>query len=140
MTHDHPPAGQTLADIVVGVAIEFEGDAARQERAETPPGGAAEADPDRVLRQPGMAIAPRDFARKHRADGSMDVPDLAFDAHRLALVERLLRRRDQLVVERLVEVMVLALTIVDRHPRLRLGAMEQPREIDAFGLPMLDCP
>ena len=34
LAHDHAAAGQALADIVVGVADQFERDAAREERAE----------------------------------------------------------------------------------------------------------
>src|ERR1700757_4394098 len=87
-----------------------------------------------------MTIAPRDFARQHRANGTMDVPDLALDAHRLAALERRPSRRDQLVVERSVEVVVLPLAIVDRHPGPGRCAMEQTAQIDALGLPVLDRP
>ena len=85
-----------------------------------------------------MAIAPRHLARQHRADGAVDVADRPFDAHRLACLERRLGRGDQLVVERLVEVMVLPLAIVDRDPRDRRRAVQQARQIDAPGLPLLD--
>ncbi len=37
LAHDDPPAGQPLADIVVGVALEVERHAVRQERAEALP-------------------------------------------------------------------------------------------------------
>ena len=36
--HDDPAAGEALADVVVGVALEPQGDAGRQERAEALPG------------------------------------------------------------------------------------------------------
>jgi hypothetical protein len=54
----------------------------------------------------------------------MDIPDLVLDAHRRTLVERRPGSRDQFVVERPVEVMILPLTIVDRYPRLGRRAME----------------
>src|SRR5438552_6322461 len=140
MTNNDPTAGQALADIVIGVAVRLERDPARQERTKAPPGSAAEAHPDRVRRQTGMAIASRELARQHRSDSAMDIADLALDAHRLALVERRLRGADQLIVERLVEVMVLPLTVMDHHIGRGRRAVEQPAQIDALRLPMLDRP
>ena len=113
------PAGQPLADIVVGVAEQFKRNAARQKGAEAAAGSAAKADPDRVRRQPGMAVAPRQLAREHRAHGAVHVADRQLDAHRLAPFKGRLRRPDQLVVERPVEVMLLPLAIMDRDPRPR---------------------
>ena len=94
----------------------------RQERAEALPGSAVEPRPDRVLGQPGMAVALGDLARQHRADGAVDVADRLFDAHRLALFERRLRLGDQLVVERLVETVVLP----SRNGRSRPPASPAP--------------
>ncbi len=84
LAHDDAAAGQALADIVVGIAGQLQRHAARQERAEAAAGVAAQADRDRVFRQPGMAVALRHLARQHRADGAVHVADVARDAHRLA--------------------------------------------------------
>ena len=48
---DDLAAGQPLADVVVGVALQDKGHAARHERAEALAGRALEVDPDRVLGQ-----------------------------------------------------------------------------------------
>src|SRR6516164_2588455 len=89
----------------------------REEGPEALPGIAAESRPYRVLRQSGMAITARNLARQHCADSAVDIPDCALDAHGLALRKRRLRVGNQLVVERLVEMMILPLAIVDRDPR-----------------------
>ena len=47
--HDDAPAGESLADVVVGVAFELEGYAAREPGAETLPGGAGELHLDGVV-------------------------------------------------------------------------------------------
>ena len=49
-----PPARQALADVVVGVALEAQRDAAGHERAEALAGRAAEVDVDRAV---GQALA-----------------------------------------------------------------------------------
>ncbi len=135
---DDAPARQSLADIVVGVAGELERNAARQEGAEALPGGAAEAHGDRVLGQPGMAVAPRHLARQHGADGAMDVAQLALDAHRFAALQRRAGARDQLVIDRLFEMVVLRLAIVDRDALLGRHLIENLRQIDALGFPVID--
>ena len=54
---DHDPAaGQALADVVVGVALEPQRDAARQERAERLAGRPDEGQVDRVVGQPVAAV------------------------------------------------------------------------------------
>ena len=72
---DDAPARQALADIVVGIAFELEGDAAREPGAEALPGGAGEAHVDGVVRQAVMAVALGDLARQHAAGGAVGVAD-----------------------------------------------------------------
>src|SRR4029077_436925 len=103
----------------------------RKKRAKALPGSAAERRPDRVLRQAGMAVAARDLARQHRPDSAMDVPDRPLDAPRFAPLDRRLRLGDQLVVERLVEMVLLALAIVDRDARLGPLLVQPARRGDA---------
>src|SRR5262249_9352669 len=55
--HDEAAARETLADVVIGFADEIEGEPVRRPRPEALPGGAAEGEPDRILGQPGMAVA-----------------------------------------------------------------------------------
>ena len=105
--HDDPPAGQALADVVVGVALEPQGDAARQERAEGLAGGAGEGDVDGVVGQAGAGVPLGDLVAEHGADGAVDVADRQLDAHRGAVFEGVGGELDQLVVERLVEAVVL---------------------------------
>jgi len=102
------------------------------------PGIAGQRDRDGVFRQPGVTVALRHLAGEHRAHGAVHVADRMLDAHRLATLQRRLRRDDQLLVQRLVEVMVLFLAVVDRHARLRHRLIQHAAEIDALGFPVLD--
>ncbi len=136
--HDDAAAGKPLADIVVGVAIEFEGHAAREKRAEALSGGAGELRHDGVVRQAIVAVALGDFAGQHGAGGAVGIFDRQCDAHRRAAVERRLRLRDQLAVEDVVDLVILPLAIEDgdlgRHVRLH----EQLGEVEAVGLGVRD--
>src|SRR5579885_3048738 len=53
----HAAAREPLAEVVVGVALELDGDARREPGAEALPGGARELDPDRLRRQAVGAVA-----------------------------------------------------------------------------------
>src|SRR5215831_7226575 len=112
----------------------------REKRAKALPGVAAERRPDGVLRQPAMAVTPRHLARQHRTDSAMDIPDRTRDAHWLAALKRRLRRSDQLVVERPVEMVLLPFAIVDHDTRFRRLLIQQARQVDPLGLPMVDRP
>ena len=61
--NDQPAAGHALAGIVIGIALQEEGDTAAEKCAETLPGGARKVGLDRVFRQAGMAVAFGYFAR-----------------------------------------------------------------------------
>ncbi len=111
----------------------------REPGAEALPGRALQAHPDRILGQPGMAIARGDFARQHRARGAIGIPDRKFDLDRLLLLDRLAREPDQLHVEDLVEAVVLPFGIVDRNLGRHVGLMEDAAEVEAARLPMVDC-
>ena len=72
---DDAAARQALADIVVAVADQVEGDAARQEGAEGLAGRAGQLDRDRVVLQALVAEALGDLARQHGAGRAVDVAD-----------------------------------------------------------------
>src|SRR6185312_3777097 len=112
LAHDHPPAAQALADIVVGVAEQLDRYAMCQKRAKAAARRAVEPNPDRILRQPAMAVALGDLARQHRPDRAVDVADRVFEAHRLPPFERRRGIGDQRLVERFVEMMVLPLAMI----------------------------
>ncbi len=73
--HDQLAARKTLADIVVAFADQIERHAMRGPGAERLSCRALQRQPDRVFRQAGMAIAPGDLAREHRAGRAVDVLD-----------------------------------------------------------------
>ena len=114
------PPDKSLADVVVGRALQLERDAPREERAEALAGDAFERDVDRVFGQPFVAVLARDRAREHRADRAVGVADAEREPHRLLFLERRLRTRDQLVVERSARV---------RGPASRPGGARLPAGI-----------
>ena len=95
----------------------YSDDAARQERPEALPAVPVKRDGDGVFRQPGVAVTLRDLAGQHRADGAVDVADRVLDAHRLRRVPARPRLGDQLLVQRLVEMMVWRSRMVDGDAR-----------------------
>ncbi len=111
---DDAPTRQALADIVVGFAFQFEGDAARQPGAEALPGGAGQPHVNSTVRQSLMAVTLGDLARQHGAGGAVDAGDLRLQPHRRAAIEGCLRLGDQLEVEDLIEVVILLLAVEDR--------------------------
>ena len=136
---DHEaPARQALAGIVVGGALELEGDAAREEGAEALPGGADELHRDGALGQALVAVAPGDLARQHGADGAVDVADRQLDHDALALLERGHRSGDELVIERLAEPVILRLALIGRGAGRHLRSVEHAREVEPPRLRIVD--
>ena len=78
-----PAARQALAEVVVRVADQPQGDAARQERAERLAGRAGQRDVDRAVGQPGATVPPGDLGTEHRADGAVHVAHRELEPHRL---------------------------------------------------------
>ena len=136
---DDAAAGQTLADVVVGRTLQLERDAAREKRAEALARDAFERDVDRVLGQALVAV----LARERRPDSIAPTERLAL---RMRCVSRTgccfssagLRRRDQLVVERAREAVILLFLLRTRDFRRHLRLMEDAREVEAARLPVRD--
>ncbi len=89
---DDPAAGQALADVVVGVALEPQGDAPGQEGAEGLAGRAGEGDVDGAVGQARAAVLLGHLVAEHGADGAVDVADRHLRADRGAVVQRARRR------------------------------------------------
>ena len=75
MPNDQPSARQSLADVVVRLALELERQSARRERAEALTRRARESHGDRVIGQTDVAVATRDLARERRADRAIGIGD-----------------------------------------------------------------
>src|SRR5581483_1584665 len=86
--YDEPPAGESLAQVIVGVAFEHEGHAARHERAEALTGRALELDADGVLGQSLRTVLAGDFASGDGSHDAVDVADRESRAHRGSLLDR----------------------------------------------------
>ena len=132
--HDDPAAGQALADVVVGVALEPQRDAgaAGTRRSYCP------ADPVKVrsIVPSGEALpgALGDLVAEHRADGAVDVADREPRADRLAVVDGVAAAAMQLVVEGLLEAVVLGDRVVGARAvgAVHLGEDRAQVETDAF--------
>ncbi len=135
--NDDVAAREPLADVIVGLALEFQGDAGGKPRAETLPGGPLGSDMDRVARKPGMAITARDGSRQHGARGAVGVVDRGLDSYSGAGFNRGLGRRDQLAIQHFFEPVILPGRMKDRLT-LRWRLVEELREIKPARLPMVD--
>ena len=130
---DEPPAGQALADVVVGVALEPQRDAARQERAERLPGRAGEGQVDGAVGQARAAVRAGHLRAEHRADGAVDVADGSVGTHRLA-VGRARRRTAAIssLSSAFVEPVVLRRDrAAPRRAVGQLGHVQDRREVEA---------
>ena len=89
---DDLAARKALAQVVVGVALEGEGDALRHKRPEALAGRAAEVELDRVLGQAGGAVAAGDLGAERRGHDAVDVADRQVRLDLLAALQSGLRR------------------------------------------------
>src|SRR5207249_9715344 len=80
---DDAPAREALAEVVVGVARELDGDAGGEPGAEALARGARELDADRLRRQPLGAVAAGDLRRQYRAGRPVAVRDRQVERDRL---------------------------------------------------------
>ena len=105
--HHDPAAGESLADVVVGVAVHPQGNALGHKRAEAVAGGAVEGDVDRSVRQALATIGFRQLVTEHGAHRAVDVADGGGKPNRFAGIQRLAAHHDQLLIQRLVQAMIL---------------------------------
>src|SRR5690348_7661868 len=94
---------------------------------------------DRVVRQPGRAVAPRDRTARDRTDHSVDVADRQARLHALAALDRRpAERKERGHIERLLESVILVDLAVAPHLRPEVRLIQDVAEIEAAGLPVLD--
>src|SRR5207249_3509558 len=96
---DDAPTREALAEVVVRVALELDGDALGEPRAEALARGARELDADRLGWQPLGAVAAGDLRRQHRSGPPVTVRDRQVERDRLPAEQRRLAAIDQRVVE-----------------------------------------
>src|SRR5690606_28294142 len=134
--HDDAAARQALADVVVAFAYQVQCDAVRQEGAEALAGRAVALDVDGVVGQAFVAVARRDGARQHRADGAVAVAHGRDERDLFAAFERGLAAFDKQMVQCAGQAVVLRFGLAPFGVDLRL--VEHAREIQAPGLPVFD--
>ena len=111
---DQLAAGQSLADVVVGLADQLQGDAVGQEGAEALAGGPLQADVDGVVRQTAIALAPGHFAGQHRSHGAVGVADGGFDFDRRRPLQRRSGLFDQAMIQRPGQAVILDFAVIAR--------------------------
>src|SRR6266516_4837204 len=136
--NDDAAAREPLPAIIVGIADQFEGHTSSEERPEALARGPGKPRVDGAIGQPLVPVAPRDLVREHRTDGTVAVPDRHVDRNLLAALERRSRKLDQPVVEGLLESVILFLRVVACDVRGHVRHLENPREVEAFRLPVPD--
>ena len=103
------------------------------------PGRALELDVDGVVGEAVLAAHLHQLVGEERADGAVGVDHRQLDLHPLALAEGRAGELDQLLIERALEPVVLALGVANLRLRVGLDRRLQHRaEIEAVGLPVLD--
>ena len=136
--HDEAPAGQALAEVVVGVAVEAHGHAARHEGPEALPGRAGEGQRDGVVGQPGRPEAPADLRAQQGPDGAVDVGDGQGHRDGRAIRQRGGTRLDELMIEGLLQAVVLQLGLVARHVVGHVGHGQHRAQVEPGRLPVGD--
>jgi hypothetical protein len=114
---DQAPPRQPFAETIVGVTLEGERHALRDERSEALSRRTGEPDTNGVLGQAAAAIPLRHLVAEHRAHRAIGVADERLQIDRAAMLERRQRRFDQIVVERDVELVILFAHTTARHRR-----------------------
>src|SRR5579875_602707 len=137
MVDNQPPARESFADVIVGIAFKRQRDALGQERAKALSGASGEMNADRVVGQSGRAVASRDFAAQHGANGAMDIANWQAERHGSAVFESLLRHFDDFAVKRILQSMVLLDQIAPPDVAGHRRIVQDCGEIDAFGLPVI---
>eukprot|EP00982_Pelagococcus_subviridis_P002394 18522-Pelagococcus_subviridis.AAC.9 len=129
-------AAEALADVVVRVAGDLDGDALARERAEGLPRAAVQLHRDRARGQALCGVLLRDLVRQHRPHRAVHVFNLALVDHLLARLDRGLRRRDERVIERELEAVVLLADVAHRRARADArGRREEALDVDPRELP-----
>src|SRR5262245_42998184 len=136
-TDDDSSARQSLTDIVVGIAREIEGNAVSEECAEALTRHAAQIDSDRIVGKASMTIALGNLSRQHGAHSSIDVADLVFDDDRRTLIKSRPGKLDEGTIKNALDVMLLRVCAALGRAARVFGFVEQFREIEAAGLPVL---
>ena len=135
--HHQTSPRQSLADIVVAVAFQIEGNAMREKRTEALPGGTLEGYGDGVLGQTRMAVFCRQNTRQHGAGRTVRVVDREFHPYRRLVVQRVFRRLDQLAIEDVGDRVLLKAGVMDFVFR-GFGLEEYAGKIQPLGLPVVD--
>src|SRR5215203_2185682 len=104
-------AGEALAHVVVGRALQVKHDAPGKPGAEGLAGHTFEVYADRTIRQALVAVAARYLPGEHPTDRASRVLDRYREANVLLVLQSPLATNNQLVIQRLVEVVILLLGV-----------------------------
>ena len=87
--------------------------------------------------RPGGAVFPRHLRPEHRPDGAIGVADEGVDLHRHPVLERRPALRNQVVVERDVEAVVLRADAAARDAGGQIRHVEERPQVEAVRLPVM---
>ena len=124
----HASAREALGEVVVGLALELEVYAAREERAEALSGRALEPHVDGLVGQSVVAVLRCHHAAEHGSHGAVGVLDGEVEVHLVAVGDGTLRPAYELLVEHVAEVVVLLLGVVERA--VALLAVQHTAEVE----------
>ncbi|GJD02058.1 hypothetical protein ColKHC_10883 [Colletotrichum higginsianum] len=132
---DQATTRQTLADVVIGVTLELQGNTRGEESTEGLASGTLDVDVDSVQRQTIFTIALGDVVGERSTHGTVGVDNVALDPGRQALVQGQLGLRDELVVQSDVKLVVLLADVEGGNAGAELVSRSQEEgEVDVGGL------
>src|SRR5580704_13094164 len=131
--HDSPP-GEALPDVVVGFALERKRDSLGEERPQTLAGRAREVKADGIVGQSSRAIAARDLATEHAADGTVNVAHRKLRFNRHEGLKSGSHLAENLVIESLLQAVVLRQHPSAGNARGHGRVVEDRGKVQASGL------
>ena len=128
-------AAEALADVIVGVAGDLDGDALAHERAEGLARAALELDVDGPVGKSRRGVLLGHLVREHAADGAVNVRHGTRESHLLALLNRRFGNLDERLVEGQFQAVVLDGDVANRGAGSDgRGRREDLGEVDAVEL------
>src|SRR5215813_8965925 len=131
---NQPATGESLANIIDGISFKGQSHALGEECAEALASGTIELDANRVVWQACRSVAPCDFAAEHRANRPVHITNRKRHFHRRASFQCSFCPRNQLVIERLVQAMVLRVDAMPCDTAGERGIEQYRGKINALGL------
>mmetsp|Transcript_9325 Transcript_9325/g.18389 ORF Transcript_9325/g.18389 Transcript_9325/m.18389 type:complete len:622 (-) Transcript_9325:3164-5029(-) len=127
--------GEALANTIVGITLNFEGDTASQEGTKGLSGRAIKLDADGAVGETSMTVLANDLVAEHSTGGAVKVVDGGFVEGAVSIKDRLLCLGNEGVVKDSLKFVVLEHVVVWDSVRVEVGGrLQETREVETLGL------